>query len=132
MNEKTYQTRIYWEDTDAGGVVYYANYLKYAERARTEYLRELGVNQQELIEEKQIAFVVRRVEVDYFASAKLDDEIEVRTQVIKQGKASIEMSQEIHLLSFPKTRESLLTKLHVKIACIDTETGKPTKIPFEF
>ena len=89
----TLPVRVYYEDTDAGGVVYYANYLKFCERARTEWLRTLGVSQQALIDEQGLAFVVRSVQADYLASARLDDALEVVTRVAMLRRASLLFEQ---------------------------------------
>jgi acyl-CoA thioester hydrolase len=113
--------RIYWEDTDAGGIVYYANYLKFAERARTEWLREKGFDQSQLAEKLGISFVVRRCEVDYFKPARLDDLLTLQSRLRAMGKARMTMVQSIY------RQESLLAEVTVTLACID-ENGKPTKI----
>ena len=84
--------RVYYEDTDAGRVMYYANYLKFAERARTEWLREIGFNQSEL----DIFFVVRHVEIDYLSPARLDDEVRVETHLQNVSGASITKTQNIY------------------------------------
>lgn len=115
--------RIYYADTDAGGVVYYANYLKFFEQARTDLLRSKNIIQSDLMNEFNIAFVVRKCEIDYLAPAKLDDLITVNCKIIEIGGASIKMAQEI-------TKSSkILAKLTVKIACLDIKQSKPTKIP---
>src|ERR1700742_3787402 len=88
--------RVYYEDTDTGGIVYYANYLKFAERARTEVLRDLGITQRILMDEEGVAFAVRRCEVDYLVPARLDDELEVRTALRALGAASLDLDQAIY------------------------------------
>jgi len=108
------QFRVYYEDTDAGGVVYYANYLKFAERARTEYLRDVGINQSELAEKDGILFVVRHVSLDLKKPARLDDMLSINTNVEKIAGASIIMRQEISCGQID------LAHLSVKIACVDT------------
>lgn len=115
--------RVYYEDTDAGGVVYYANYLKFCERARTEWLRALGVSQQSLLTEERIGFVVRSVQADYLASARLDDALEVRTRVIKLGRASISFEQTV------LREHALLFRTTVLVACVDMARHKPAAIP---
>ncbi len=87
--------RVYYEDTDAGGVVYHANYLKFAERARTEWLRELGHSQRRLCAEDNLLFAVRHLTIDYRASARLDDRLEVETAITACGGASFDMRQTI-------------------------------------
>jgi acyl-CoA thioester hydrolase len=115
--------RIYYEDTDAGGVVYYANYLKFFERARTDFLRARNISQSELSEKENLLFVVRKCEIEYLVSAKLDDLIEVSVEVKNISAASILMYQEI------KKSSQLLSRLNVEIVCIDSVSFKPKKIP---
>ena len=117
-----HQVRVYWEDTDAGGVVYYANYLKFMERARTEWLRSLGFEQQHLRESHGVVFVVRRVEIDYLAPARLDDLLVVSTQRTDTTRTCLTVAQEI-------TTDTLLTRATVQIVCIDPTSFKPVKIP---
>lgn len=115
--------RVYYEDTDAGGIVYYANYLKFFERARTELLRDLGINQETFLQQK-IGFVVRHVEMNNLASAKLDDELTVITKITTFKKASLVFEQ--HIIN--KTRQTLCTAT-VRIACVDFSQNKPCAIP---
>jgi len=117
--------RVYWEDTDAGGIVYYANYLKFAERARTEMLRVRGVSQEKLRQEERILFAVRRCTTDYLASARLDDELTVESWISAFRGASIEFEQ----LILCETR--VLAKLSLRVACIDP-SGRPTRLPPAF
>ncbi|MGL4310721.1 MAG: tol-pal system-associated acyl-CoA thioesterase [Paracoccaceae bacterium] len=91
----TLRIRIYYEDTDAGGVVYYANYLRFAERGRTEFVRARGVDQRALLADPGIAFVVRKVVADYLAPSRLDDELLVETAIARVGGASLVMDQRI-------------------------------------
>jgi len=90
-----FQVRVYYEDTDAGGVVYYANYLKFAERARTEFLRALGTDHGRLIKENGLLFAVKRIEADYLAPARLDDLLDISTEVSGCRAAALEMKQTI-------------------------------------
>lgn len=122
-NNFSVKYRVYWEDTDGQGVVYYANYLKFAERARTEFLRHLNLVQTELKEKEKIFFVVRKCEIEYFKSAKLDDEIEVSACVNEVRNSSLEMMQ------ICKNNEEILTSLKVQIVCIDSDLMRPKKIP---
>jgi len=115
--------RVYYEDTDAGGIVYYANYLKFFERARTEWLREIGINQQFFLQQK-LGFVVRRVEMDNLASAKLDDLLEVDSSIITLKRASLIFQQQI----FNQTQQLLCTA-EVRVACVDFNNNKPCAIP---
>ena len=119
----TLPVRVYYEDTDAGGVVYYANYLKFCERARTEWLRTLGVSQQALIDEQGLAFVVRSVQADYLASARLDDALEVVTRVAMLRRASILFEQQV------MRGQELLFTTRVLLASIDLHRQKPVAMP---
>lgn len=114
--------RVYYEDTDAGEIVYYANYLKFAERARTEFLRYFNIHQSDLLEKDRIAFAVRRAEADYRRPARLDDLLEVHTRLIRVAGASLEMEQEI------RRGKDILVHVKVRIACIHLE-GRPVPIP---
>ncbi len=89
-----WNARIYYEDTDAGGIVFYANYLKFFERARTEWLRASGVSQQQLAQEFEVMFVVKATALDYHAPARLDDELRLTVVVEKLGRASVQFVQE--------------------------------------
>ena len=119
----TLPVRVYYEDTDAGGVVYYANYLKFCERARTEWLRTFGVGQQALIDEQGLGFVVRSVQADYRAPARLDDALEVITQVAMLRRASILFEQQL------VRGQELLFTARVLLASIDLRRQKPVAIP---
>ena len=90
-----FPVRVYWEDTDAGGIVFYANYLKFMERARTEWLRSLGINQQPLREQTGCIFVVSETHLKYLRSARLDDQLQVSARVSEQGRASLASEQEV-------------------------------------
>ncbi|WP_111430849.1 tol-pal system-associated acyl-CoA thioesterase [Rhodobacteraceae bacterium DSL-40] len=117
-----FRLRVYYEDTDAGGVVYYANYLKFAERARTEALLGLGISQSELHERLGLLFVVKGIAVDYRAPARLEDRLVVRTRLTGLGAARILMEQQI-------LREAeLLARCDVALACIGPE-GRPARMP---
>jgi acyl-CoA thioester hydrolase len=118
--------RVYYEDTDAGGVVYYANYLRFAERARTEMLRRLGIESSKLMAEAGIAFVVRHCEADYRRPARLDDELEVRTRLVNMGGATLELEQRI--VRAGNGNETV--RLLLTLACM-TAAGKPARIPAE-
>ena len=118
----THSFRVYYEDTDLAGIVYYANYLKFIERGRTEVLRDLNIDQMALREDLGIVFAVRRVEADYLSAAKMDDELEVRTEVSGLGKARIVMSQDIY------RNQMHLFSAKVTLACLK-ENGKPSRIP---
>ncbi|WP_020652631.1 tol-pal system-associated acyl-CoA thioesterase [Massilia niastensis] len=118
-----WSVRVYYEDTDAGGIVFYANYLKFFERARTEWLRATGIQQQELLDADGTAFVVKSASLDYHAPARLDDELTIRTTVEKLGRASVQFSQEAWC------GDVLLTSASVKVGCVDTSTMRPRSLP---
>ena len=118
-----YQARVYVEDTDAGGIVFYANYLKYMERARTEFLRSLGYDKPALFDGLQ--FVVRSVELVYQKPAVLDDLLDISASLIKLSKASFEMQQNIF------RNGDLLVQGKVKIACISNDAKRPLAMPAE-
>jgi len=118
--------RVYYEDTDAAGVVYYANYLKFMERARTEWLRSLGYGQGELGDRGGVLFVVRTVELKYHHSARLDDALQVLTDVESRGRASIVFRQAV----VPDgNRAMVLCSGSIGIACVRAESFRPTRIP---
>jgi acyl-CoA thioester hydrolase len=114
---------VYYEDTDAGGVVYYANYLKYLERARTEFIRALGIEQRLLAEETGLAFAVRSLTADYLKPARLDDELFVTTAVEALGRAQVTFAQAI------RRSDGILLTAQVRVACLDLARGKPTAMP---
>ncbi|MFZ7256546.1 tol-pal system-associated acyl-CoA thioesterase [Avibacterium avium] len=117
--------RVYYEDTDAGGVVYHARYLHFFERARTDYLRVLGFSQQALLDEHNLAFVVKTMQIDYRLAAKLDDLLTVETEVSGIKGATILFSQQI------KRNDVLICTAEVKVACVDLTKMKPVAIPQE-
>lgn len=119
--------RVYIEDTDAGGMVYYANYLKFAERARTEMLRAAGISHAEMIGADGLMLVVRRCAVDFLKSARLDDDLTIETRVLAIGGASVELEQRVSRPSGGGAAE-LLATLKVLIACI-TGAGRATRLP---
>lgn len=120
LNKFSY--RVYYEDTDAGGVVYYANYLKFYERARTDLLRSLGIDQSQLLQEKQCCFVVRKCEIEYIKPAKLDDLIDVDVKISKLNGPRIVMDQTISKNNEP------LSKLKVDIIFVNSENFRPKRI----
>lgn len=115
--------RVYYEDTDAGGVVYYANYLNFLERARTEWFRQLGFNQSDLIKKHKIAFVVKSIQIEFHQAARLDDEIKVSCELAKRKNCSILFNQKI------TNEEKKITSAQVLIACVKVENFQPQKIP---
>lgn len=117
-----FPVRVYYEDTDAAGIVYYANYLRYAERARTELLRLLGTEHAAIRAHDGVAFAVRRCEIDYAKPARLDDRLEVRTVVTRVGGASLEAEQTVMCCG-----EAIVT-VWVRLACMDGD-GRPARLP---
>ena len=127
--------RIYWEDTDAGGIVFYANYLKFFERSRTEWLRSLGVEQQQLRESTGGMFVVVETSIRYHRPARLDDELIVTASMIEKGRASLIIGQQALLKSEHDAKLvaspslSLLCEGRIKIGWVDAATMRPARIP---
>ena len=123
----TFPIRIYWEDTDAGGIVFYANYLKFFERARTEWLRSLGVEQQSLKDESGGMFVVSETLLKYFSPARLDDLLEVTAQTAESGRASLVLTQQAWINAAGQRK--LLAEGTIRIGWVDSHTMKPGRIP---
>ncbi|WP_299538494.1 tol-pal system-associated acyl-CoA thioesterase [uncultured Herbaspirillum sp.] len=123
--------RVYYEDTDTGGVVFYANYLKFFERARTEWLRSLGFQQQHLAETTGALFVVRNTSVDYLSPARLDDELRLTVVVEKCRNASVQFVQEAWRLPSGDGQPELLARGSITVACVDQTTFRPRPIPDE-
>ena len=121
--------RVYYEDTDAGGIVYHASYLRFAERARTEWLRALGVSQDALKHDQGLGFVVTRLHIDYLRPARLDDALVVETQLLELGRATLKLRQEVcrpsekavltHAHGAPAKLDVRLASLDVTVACVD-------------
>jgi len=120
--QEQFELRVYYEDTDAGGIVYYANYLKFFERARTEWLRKLNIHQSTFLEQN-IGFVVRKVEMDNIASAKLDDVLVVLSKIVEIKRASMTFEQKI------MKNQQILCTAKVRIACVNLTLAKPCPIP---
>lgn len=118
--------RVYYEDTDSGGVVFYANYLKFMERARTEFLRHLGFEQDQLIEQQNIIFAVRSVQLDYKSPARFNDELTVTANLIELKKASMLFEQKIYRKD---QQDHILCQGEVRIACLRADSFKPCAIP---
>jgi acyl-CoA thioester hydrolase len=117
------EIRVYYEDTDMAGIVYYANYLRYIERARSDWVRDVGIDQLAM-KEAGVVFAVRRVEADYVSPARFDDVLEVRTTLASLSAAKMVMSQEVW------RREALIFTSKVLIVCIGA-SGKPVRLPAE-
>ena len=116
--------RVYWEDTDAGGIVYYANYLKYMERARTEWLRALGCDQTVMRTRHRIQFVVARTSVEFRRPARFDDRLDVDIRLLALRRVSIELAQHVQ-----NDDQELLCRAQVKVGCVDVESFRPRGIP---
>jgi len=118
--------RIYYEDTDAGGIVFYANYLKFFERARTEWLRATGISQQAMAQSEGVAFVVKNSGLNYHAPARLDDELKITVVVERLGRASVQFFQQAWRIG---DNPELLATGHIKVGCVDLATFRPAPMP---
>jgi acyl-CoA thioester hydrolase len=118
-----YALRVYYEDTDAGGVVYHANYLRYAERARTEALRDAGIPHADLVERFGLMFMVHRAEIDYVRPATLDDTLVVETETMDVGAATVLLRQTV------RGPNGVCATLRIKLACVRIAGNKPARIP---
>ena len=116
--------RVYWEDTDAGGIVYYANFLKFLERARTEWLRTLGCDQARLRDRHRLQFVVVRTTVEFRHPGRFDDRLDVDVRLLALRRASIELVQHVRNAS-----QELLCRAEVKVGCVDIASFRPRGIP---
>ncbi len=127
FEDKTFSfpIRIYYEDTDAGGIVYYANYLKYAERARTEFLRHLGINQEEMLKNLSLGFVVRYCNINYKSPAKLDDALNITCKITELKGASLKMEQKLY------RGDTILSEIEIGLVFLSLPSMRPTKIPPE-
>ena len=123
MKPFNFDIRVYYEDTDAQGVVYYANYLKYLERARSEWLRHNGIPVSLLASQYNLVFVVRSVEIDYIVPAKLDDKLSITVELAEVSKVSFKLNQII------LKNSNILTRASLKLACLDATKFKPVRIP---
>jgi len=124
----SFRVRVYYEDTDAGGIVYHANYLKFAERARTEFLRHCGVGQDRMRAEDGVGFAVRRCLVDYKRAARLDDVIEVRTRLHGLTGARVNAEQCLHRVDGASVEDDWCARLELELACINAE-GRAVRLP---
>jgi len=115
--------RVYYEDTDAGGVVYYANYLRFLERARTEWLRALGFEQTGLAAVHRVVFVVRSISLEFLKPSRIDDSLEVTVEPVETGASRIDLAQRV-----ARDAQDLVTA-RVTLACVNTDTFRPVRIP---
>lgn len=123
-----WQIRVYYEDTDAQGVVYYANYFRYMERARTEWLRSLGVDQSQLLNEDRRMFVVTETKAEFVAPAKFNDQVVVTARLAGLARATFDIEQNIYLQNLNGT---LLLRSSVKAAYLNADTLRPLRVPAE-
>lgn len=121
-NRHRFHIRVYFEDTDAGGIVYYANYLRYAERARTEFLRGLGLESSQLMRDEGVILAVRRCSVDFQGTAILDDNLAVETMLKRVGGASLEVLQSVY------RSDCKLVDMNLKLGCMSLE-GRASRLP---
>jgi acyl-CoA thioester hydrolase len=126
MSRFSWEARVYWEDTDGGGIVYYANYLRFLERARTEWLRQRGIVQSVLARELGLLFAVVSVKVDYRSPARLDDLLCISCQAQRDGAATLDFRQDIHRGS---AEGELLVTGTARVACLDAATLRPRRLP---
>ena len=123
MSAFVWESRVYWEDTDGGGIVYYANYLKYLERARTEWLRAKGHSQSGLARDPGVLFTVVNVNISYLRPARLDDMLAVTCEPAASGRAGVRFLQRI------RRGQELLVDADVRVACLDAATFRPVRLP---
>jgi acyl-CoA thioester hydrolase len=119
----THHVRVYYEDTDAGGVVYHARYLAFAERARTEALRDAGLPHADMLREHGVIFMVRRLDLEYLRPARLDDVLTIRTETVSATGATVTLRQAFFIL------EARIAVAQVMLACVRAATGSPARIP---
>ena len=132
MRPFVWRARVYWEDTDGGGIVYYANYLKFLERARTEWLRSLGFSQDQLARDEGFVFTVVNITVDYKRPARLDDELFITCVPQTLRSASIRFAQRVYrgeITVDDPAAENLLAEAQVRVACVDAQALRPRRMP---
>ena len=129
MSAFRWPARVYWEDTDGGGIVYYANYLRFLERARTEWPRARGHSQLQLARDRGIVFTVVSLSVDYRAPARLDDELQITCEPRSDGAASLRFAQRIYRAPAAGRAPQLLLEANVRVACVDARTMRPQRLP---
>ncbi len=124
MKRFSWPVRVYYEDTDTGGIVYYANYLKFFERARTEWLRSFGLNQDKLAQKEGLIFVVRRASLDFVRPARLDDMLEVTVEPLKLARVYV-----LQLAQEARRGAQVLARAEIQVACLNLRSFKPVAIP---
>jgi len=126
----SWAARVYWEDTDGGGIVYYANYLRFLERARTEWLRSLGVAQQQLAQTSGILFAVAGLSIEYRRPARLDDELSITCEPRSDRATVMNFAQRIYRVAHGEGADgSLLVEADVRVVCVDAQTLRPKRLP---
>jgi acyl-CoA thioester hydrolase len=125
MNPFVWRVRVYWEDTDAGGVVYHSRYLNFFERARTEWLRDMGVEQAKLAEQENIIFAIRHMDIDFTRAAALDDELDVTVHSVKAGGARMTFGQDMTRCS----DRQQVASAKLTAVCLLADSLKPTRMP---
>ncbi|GJM06252.1 MAG: tol-pal system-associated acyl-CoA thioesterase [marine bacterium B5-7] len=126
MNKYTHQFRVYYEDTDAGGVVYHANYLNFFERTRTEWLRSKGLQQSVMREQSNVLLAIRKMSIDFVLPARLDDLLTVSTEVVSHSKVAMQVAQEMYV------ENVLVAKAQVQIISLNAEKFKPMRFPTQY
>ena len=131
MSVFCWQARVYWEDTDAGGIVYYANYLRFLERARSEWLRSRGISQRALALDPGVVFSVVELQARYHWPARLEDLLRVECVPSREGGASLAFNQRIwrETAGHEAAEDTLLLSATVRVACVDARTMKPRRLP---
>lgn len=129
MKVFSWAARVYWEDTDGGGIVYYANYLRFLERARTEWLRSLGHSQHELARTAGILFAVAGLSVEYRRPARLDDELTITCEPRRERATLLRFEQRIYRSGALGETDNLLVEADVRVVCVDARTCKPKRLP---
>ena len=125
----SWPVRVYYEDTDAGGIVYYGNYLKFMERARTEWLRYLGFDQQRLMQDENIAFTIVSADIRYIVAARLDDQLLADVRLTRLRRASMEIEQSLYYVDNSHHSRVELSTAAVRVACVDSRQFKPCALP---
>ncbi len=125
MNPFVWKVRVYWEDTDAGGVVYHSQYLNFFERARTEWLRAIGVHQAKLAGEDNVLFAIRHMDIDFVQAARLDDELDVTVHTANAGGVRVTFSQDMTRCS----DRQLVARSKLTAVCLHADSFKPTRMP---
>lgn len=128
MSVFEWPVRVYWEDTDAGGVVYYANYLRFLERCRTEWLRSRGIAQRELAATRGVQFMVLGLSIEYRAAARLDDSLVVTCAMTPEGRTTAVFEQQIWRAAGEREARELLIEAQVRVVCVDAKTLRPRRI----